>query len=80
MDKRLAKRHKRQVARAKQHVKLSEPDVRTPEQIKAARELSRPDLRPDGNAAWPSFPDKSPEVTPKEAAANEAAPKDEGAE
>jgi len=41
MDKRLAKRHKRQVARAKEHVKLSEPDVRTPEQIKAARETSR---------------------------------------
>jgi hypothetical protein len=41
MDKRLAKRHKRQVARAKQHVKLSEPDLRTPEQIKAAREASR---------------------------------------
>jgi hypothetical protein len=42
MDKRLMKRHKRQVARAKEHVKLSEPDVRTPEQIKAAREASRP--------------------------------------
>jgi hypothetical protein len=43
MDKRLAKRHKRQVAREKMHVKLSEPDVRTPEQIKEAREKSRPD-------------------------------------
>ena len=41
MDKRLAKRHKRQVSRAKERVKLSEPDVRTPEQIKAAREASR---------------------------------------
>src|SRR5260370_345125 len=41
MDKRLAKRHKRQVAREKLHVKLSEPDVRTPEQIKEAREKSR---------------------------------------
>ena len=41
MDKRLAKRHKRQVARAKEHIKLSEPDLRTPEQIKAAREASR---------------------------------------
>ena len=40
MDKRLAKRHKRQVARAKEKVKLSEPDVRTPEQIEAAREVS----------------------------------------
>ena len=41
MNKRLAKRHKRQVARQREHVKLSEPDVRTPEQIKAAREASR---------------------------------------
>jgi hypothetical protein len=41
MDKRLAKRHKRQVARKKEHVKLSEPDLRTPEQIKAARDSSR---------------------------------------
>jgi len=36
MDKRLAKRHKRQVARAKLHSKTSEPDVRTHEQIEAA--------------------------------------------
>jgi hypothetical protein len=43
MDKRIAKRHKREVARARSRVKLSEPDVRTPEQIKAAREASRPD-------------------------------------
>lgn len=42
MDKRLAKRHKRQVSRAKEHAKTSEPDVRTPEEIKAAREASRP--------------------------------------
>ena len=41
MNKRLEKRHKRQVARAKQKVKLSEPDVRTPEQVAAAREASR---------------------------------------
>jgi hypothetical protein len=41
MNKRLAKRHQRQVLRAKQRVKLSEPDLRTPEQIKAAREASR---------------------------------------
>jgi hypothetical protein len=41
MNKRLVKRHKRQVARAKQRVKLSEPDVRTPEQVAAARETSR---------------------------------------
>jgi hypothetical protein len=43
MDKRIAKRHKRQVARAKLHSKTSEPDVRTHEQIEAAREASRPD-------------------------------------
>ena len=43
MDKRIEKRHKRQVARAKAKVKVSEPDIRTPEQIKAAREASRPD-------------------------------------
>jgi hypothetical protein len=43
MDKRLDKRHKRQVARAKLHSKKSEPDVRTHEQIEAARDASRPD-------------------------------------
>jgi len=42
MSKRLEKRHKRQVSRAKKRVKLSEPDLRTPEQIRAAREASRP--------------------------------------
>ena len=41
MDKRLEKRHKRQVERAKKKVKLSEPDVRTPEQIEAARQASQ---------------------------------------
>jgi len=41
MDKRLLKRHKRQVSRARQHVKVSEPDLRTPAQIEAAREQSR---------------------------------------
>ena len=38
MNKRLLKRHKRQVARAKDRGKLSEPDLRTPEQLTAARE------------------------------------------
>jgi hypothetical protein len=42
MNKRLQKRHDRQVSRAKARVKLSEPDVRTPEQVRAAREASRP--------------------------------------
>jgi len=41
MSKRLLKRHKRQVSRAKAKVRLSEPDVRTPEQVRAAREASR---------------------------------------
>ena len=42
MNKRIEKRHKRQVARARERVRLSEPDLRTPEQVKAAREASRP--------------------------------------
>jgi hypothetical protein len=41
MNKRLLKRHKRQVSRAKERTRLSEPDLRTPEQIQAAREASR---------------------------------------
>jgi hypothetical protein len=41
MDKRLLKRHKRQVPRAKERASLSEPDLRTPEQLTAAREASR---------------------------------------
>jgi hypothetical protein len=40
--KRLLKRHNRHAADADARVKLSEPDVRTPEQIQAAREASRP--------------------------------------
>ena len=54
MDKRLAKRHKRQVARAKEKVKVSEPDVRTPEQIAAAREISGADRFRDTNP-WPKL-------------------------
>ena len=42
MNKRILKRHKRQVQRAKEHAKPSEPDVRTPEQVRAARQASRP--------------------------------------
>ena len=41
MNKRLLKRHKRQVSRAKDRVRVSEPDLRTPEQLTAAREASR---------------------------------------
>ena len=54
MDKRLAKRHKRQVSRAREKVKLSEPDVRTPEQVTAAKEASRDRLR--NTNPWPSLP------------------------
>jgi hypothetical protein len=42
MNKRLLKRHERQVSRAKGRVRLSEADVRTPEQLQAARVASRP--------------------------------------
>ncbi len=59
MDTRLAKRHKRQVERAREKVKLSEPDLRTHEQIEAAREASRPDKSRGNNpkiaAAGQSF-------------------------
>ncbi len=41
MDKRLAKRHKRQVSREKSKVRLSEPDLRTQDELEAAREASR---------------------------------------
>jgi hypothetical protein len=41
MDKRLLKRHKRQVLRARERVRVSEPDVRTPDELMAAREASR---------------------------------------
>jgi hypothetical protein len=41
MNKKLEKRHKRQVLRARERVNLSQPDVRTPEQLRAAREASR---------------------------------------
>jgi len=42
MNKRITKRQKREVSRANMRVRLSEPDVRTPEQIRAAREASQP--------------------------------------
>ena len=55
MDKRLAKRHKRQVTRAREKVRVSEPDVRTPEQIAAAKVASGADRRRDVNP-WPTLP------------------------
>jgi hypothetical protein len=54
LNKRLLKRHKRQVARAKEHVKLSEPDLRTPEQITAAREAGRSSGGSRGGSTGPS--------------------------
>jgi hypothetical protein len=62
MNKRLEKQHKRQVSRAKARVKLSEPDLRTPEQVAAAREASRAvagrrtDLRPYYSTPTPNHP------------------------
>jgi len=41
MNKRILKRHKRQVSRARERGGLTEPDLRTPEQVAAAREVSR---------------------------------------
>jgi hypothetical protein len=71
MDKRLAKRHKRQVSRAKDRARLSEPDLRTPEQIKAAREASRPSGgRGDGRDLHHSAPSSRnrPAAAPSSAA------------
>lgn len=60
MSKRLVKRHRRQVLRAKQRVRVSEPDLRSPEQIKAAREASHPTARYDyRRKSTPALRDKS---------------------
>ena len=57
MNKRLLKRHKRQVSRAKEKLRVSEPDLRTPEQVRAAREASRPaGSRRNGPEAFYSMP------------------------
>jgi hypothetical protein len=62
MDKRLQKRHKRQVSRARERVKVSEPDVRTPEQLAAAREASRAvsSLRNDPHAFYSTPSTRTP--------------------
>ena len=62
MDKRLLKRHQRQVLRAKERVRVSEPDLRTPEQVIAAREASR---RVAGQHDVPRAPYSAPSSTPK---------------
>jgi hypothetical protein len=61
MNKRLLKRHKRQVLRAKGRIRRSEPDVRTPEQVRAAREASRPavDRRGGAHARYSAPPGQS---------------------
>lgn len=51
MDKRLAKRHKRAVSRAKDRVKTTEPDLRTPEQIQADRQAGRAAVTRSGATA-----------------------------
>jgi hypothetical protein len=72
MDKRLAKRHKRQVSRARERVTLSEPDLRTPEQIKAAREASRPT---DGRSDGPNMPASAHQVRDRAAVGTGSAAK-----
>jgi hypothetical protein len=54
MNKRLLKRHKRQVSRARERVKVSQPDLRTPEQLVADRDASRSvlSLRKDPHANY----------------------------
>jgi len=59
MNKRLAKRHKRQVARGRERGKLSEPELRTPEQVTAAREASRAVSR-DRNDRRPIYATPAP--------------------
>lgn len=41
MNKRILKRHKCQISRAGEQVRISQPDLRTSEQVAAAREVSR---------------------------------------
>ncbi len=66
MNKRLLKRHKRQVSRAKERVRLSEPDLRTPEQLTAAREASRAvaSRRADPRPLTPRPPQIAPVLPP----------------
>ncbi len=76
MDKRLLKRHKRQVLRAKDRVKLSEPDLRTSEELKAAQEASRPaGARRNGSTSHYSAP---PVRNQTSAASRTSMPKAEG--
>jgi hypothetical protein len=72
MNKRLLKRHKRQVSRAKERVRVSEPDLRTPEQVKAAREASR---RVAGQHDVPREPYSRPSLGNQAKPAAESTPK-----
>jgi hypothetical protein len=69
------KRHKRQVSRAKERVRLSEPDLRTPEQLKAAREASR---RVAGQHDVDRVPYSTPSLRNQASPAADSAPKAEG--
>ncbi len=59
MDKRLAKTHKRKVARARQGGSPSEPDLRTPEQVQAAREAGR---SASGRSSTPNAANAAPNL------------------
>ena len=70
------KRHKRQVLRAKERVRLSEPDVRTPEQLEAARQASR---RVAGQHDFDRTPYAKPSLGNQASPAADSAPKAEEA-
>ena len=72
MNKRLLKRHKRQVSRAKERVRVSEPDLRTPEQLSAAREASR---RVAGQHDVPRAPYSTPSLQDQARPAADGTPK-----
>jgi hypothetical protein len=72
MNKRLLKRHQRQVSRAKERVRLSEPDLRTPEQLSAAREVSRSVA---GQHDVPRAPYSTPSLQNQASPAADGAPK-----
>jgi hypothetical protein len=72
MNKRLLKRHQRQVSRAKERVRVSEPDLRTPEQVSAARELSRSVA---GQHNVPRVPYSTPSLRNQTSPAEDSTPK-----
>jgi hypothetical protein len=76
MNKRLLKRHKRKVARARERGRPSEPDLRTPEQIAAAREESRAvtNRRTDPRPYYSTPPSKRADPDATDAAEGEVGP------